>query len=107
MRDQREAALPLEPMCGMSLPTAGGHQREEASCILNATSWKSRPLGVYSIAQVTSQDAGDWNPRPKEKASSLRSQLFCSFLATYNDFIKYVGDLYDHFEVAHHLKRRN
>lgn len=78
----------------MSLPTAGGHQREEASCILNAPSWKSKPLGVYSIAQVTTQDAGDSNPKPKEKASGLRpTAVSFFFFATYNDFIKYVGEL--------------
>lgn len=56
------AVLLLKQMCGMSLTSAGGHQWGEASCMLNAPSWKSKPLEVYSVAQVAIQDAKDRNP---------------------------------------------
>lgn len=79
--EQCEAVLLPKQMCGMSLTSAGGPPWGEASCILNAPSWKSKPLGVHSVVQVATQDEGDRNPKPAEKASDLRptaiSFFFC------------------------------
>lgn len=70
------AVLLLKQMCGMSRVSAGGPQWGEASCALNAPSWKPKPLGVYSLVQVTVQRAGDRKPKPMEKAPPHRIPLF-------------------------------
>lgn len=65
--------LLLKQMCGMSLVSASGPQWGEAGWVLNAPSWKSHPLGVYSVVQVAIQGAGDRKPKPMEKTSPHRT----------------------------------
>lgn len=88
------AVLLLKQMCGMSLVSAGGHQWGEASWVLNAPSWKPKPLGVYSVVQVAIQGAGDRKPKPMEKTPPHRAPTVSLGrrvgVAVYNDFINYV-----------------
>ena len=46
-------------------------------------------------------------PNQERKHPVSDPQLFRSFFAAYNDFIKYVCNPCHYSEVAHHLKRRN
>lgn len=106
------AVLLLKQMCGMSLVSAGGPQWGEASWVLNAPSWKSKPSGVYSVVQVAIQGAGDRKLKPMEKTSPHRTPTVSLGrgwvgVAVYNDFINYVCNHCHYLEMAPHLKRRN
>lgn len=100
--EQRVAVPLLKQMCGMSLISAGGDPWVEASCILTAPLWKSKPLGggVYSIVQVAIPDAGAGTPRQQRKHPVTNTHLFCGLLlAPYNDFIKYGCNHCHYFEM--------
>lgn len=70
------AVLLLQQMCGMSLVSAGGHQWGEASWVLNAPSWKPKPLGVYSVVQVAIRVQGTGNPSQWRKHPLTEPPLF-------------------------------